>query len=423
MITDCNSSIFLTSTNLRDDYVKKQRSPGFYNYSFFHFVALPKEKHLAFSPYRSVIIDLNFADDYSCSYDEFFKPLLQKLFGYQGWIIVLNNKSPDRLLRQFLFTLFSFDSKRDQLVPAESMFMTNIGFFSLCKFAFLPPLRSVNILHEIQKSDQIVGFHKENKCLIPFRYIDYDFIDYLDGFLISRLEKSSVIRKLEKDPKKIFETHFSKPFFPNKDIEFLCNRINNLDRERDESLQRLQDNSISIKNEMSILFSKGEELEKSLIAFLKNKKINVSSPENKEGMDFYFEFTDQKGNKKYVICEVKGMDDKNLTEMLFRQLRAWEDDFKNKFNKDPEGKNTFLLGIVNNSTKLHPEDRNLSIADNLQKKYENPSFAKPIKIITTVNLRKIINSQDGKKFFYEQIIKGSKMQILFDDLLKTRTSV
>ena len=84
MITDCNSSIFLTSTNLRDDYVKKQRSPGFYNYSFFHFVALPKEKHLAFSPYRSVIIDLNFADDYSCSYDEFFKPLLQKLFGYQG---------------------------------------------------------------------------------------------------------------------------------------------------------------------------------------------------------------------------------------------------------------------------------------------------------------------------------------------------
>ena len=362
-------------------------------------------------------------DTYSQLIDSFTKAICE----YQGTIFVLNNcvldDADDFFLSffQFLSKLFDINVDKFQISLATHITEDPDKIMS-SHFCVIQNFEDqLNVANKITNSNKIVGFNKQNKYLIPFENISESNLVYLRKLF--HKHKVSIFSKLKQDSKNFLKTHFSKPFFPSEDIKNLCDGIDSLEDKKEKLSKEFKNKIFSFKDEILSLCLQGIPLQECVINLLRKKEFEVFEIKDRGDMDFYFQFSLPNGELKYILCEVKSMKaSENLDITIFRQLRDWHDSFKGKFKKDLDGNNIFLLGIVNNSIDIHPDERKLTIADNLHKKYNDKSLGKPIKIITTVNLLKFLRSDQTKQILFKKIINSTDMQIEFEkvdqDVLK-----
>lgn len=294
-------------------------------------------------------------------------------------------------------------------VNVENQKFLNFMFF---KFSLTSSNDNLEILGKIKNSKKIIAFKIKNKnqYLIPFYHLDNHCLEYINKIL--EKYKNDNLSYSQLYQRTVAE--YWKKSYEIKELKEIIKKINVTEKEietQQNYLNELKDEFESVCSDVSILILQGKKLEEVLQTFLKKHQIETKKIPNSD-TEFYF----QLNKNTYCAVEVKSFEKNKIGgEHPFFQLGKWKYDlekylkteFETEFNHDKP--NIICLLIVNNGFSLHPENRKLSISENIKNRFSD------FKVITTINLLKILNFSEGNKKFFEKILCSKEMEIKFDE--------
>ena len=374
------------------------------------------------TPYDLIIIDPNFF----CSF--VLSPVLE-LFKSK-FVFVLNTKIFCAHFRFFTFSsmMKEFFQITDKIADSEFIFDSKIHKTRYSKifnnqyaekmnpFYVLKGLSrtssKLQILHHITGTkDEVVGFRSEKHYLIPFSTFSKNALEYIfdkfNAFRFNSLTSSAKILEF-------LNFHFNQKQFYPKHLKQDFERANTLLKEEQTLLSQINKKKKNFVNYINYSFlpiinSKDKILENKILSLFKNTDIEIKEKVLLNRIDLSFQDPE---NKVHFLCEIKGSENsiESAFKNCFTQLIRWNNDFK-KDNPNIKQEQIVLLAIVNSEISKPLNERILTLPDSFKARYSFERQKRHFKIVSTVNLFKILNSVDGKNKLFKQLLGKDNFEI------------
>ena len=392
-------------------------------------------KKYHFEHYHFIVFDPNFVATFGFV-GEGWKTIYECLEVNKPFFIL--NSRPTKYIREYKKFFENFFSISANKIFSRTIESKNPEFISgnpnknmSCDFiveeSAFKKENNVKILHKIKKSDEVVGFNWKKRFLIPFKKLDKNSLGYIHKIVDKLFPFHQSIINFEQVCQ--LSNHlFPKKMFASEKFNFIWSRIDDYQKQFQDIKKKLSIENKKISNfieeELPLLTSTGKELKLKTKTFLEKKLIEIHPNFFEKEKSILFSFKENKTPIiRYVICKIVGSS-KNITilsENAFakfdqehiRVKQYLEQKLKKKDKTINFNKNIICLLIVNNATKLHPDQRKLKLPGLLKEIYSfKESNEELFKMITTNNLLKILKQNNGKELFFEQLVKTEQIEII-----------